>query len=526
MAELPPWLNVGPQNYLAATEAGGKAGQDAAGMAIQQQQFAQQQALKQQELMQAQKQFQDEQRYKAQQANIANEYNRMQMQQRAEEQASANAQAAAKFEFEKQQGMASEAMKQREYDLNASKLGVDTKFNYDKLNADMAQHTATTNLQQKKDVEDRIKDEITQAEKEYETLLSIAQREKNPESKKRLEEKASMAKREANAARLRLNAAGSAPVMGQAPPTPASAFGASQGMAPQPVTRPDVSAPSASAPMAQAVPPSQGEDQSQGPITYTSPQGATWTATPASTGKKSFQKTSGDLAGLYEGLSADESYSPQQREMFKKMAKDFAGDAGARAATASKPSEKASYPAPPTLPDPLPMGEQQTEEPEPKPSFTPTAELEARSKDNSGSVFDDFNFGKTAFNYQTEQAFKPSKVPDLGIKTKPKRLDIILEEPTDVMQSPEHKSLTTKYNKLVQEKYQDPQFKRAFDKALVKVLDLRKGVENEKGFSGKYTFDSMMKHVHPEKRMKFYKEVMNQYDQETSEAKPSEIPEE
>ena len=511
MAELPPWLNVNPQSYLSAAEAGGQAGQRSADMAMQQQQFAQQQALKQQELMQAQKQFQDEQRYKQQQANIANEYNRMQLQQRAEEQSAANAQAAAKFDFEKQQGMASEAMKQKEYELNINKLGLDTKFNYDKLNADVSQHAATTNLQQKKDLESNIRSQISQLEKRFETMSSIASKAKDEGSRSRAEEEASMAKRAANAAQLRLNAVEASPTMGQQPQTAASAFGSFQGGASQPAT----AVPSVA--QAPSSPSDQGGGQSQGPITYTSPQGGRWTVTPATSGKKSFQETSGNLAGLYEGLSADESYSPQQRAMFEKMSKDFASDSGVQ--PAAKPPEPApkpdggalSYPAPATLPDPLPMDEDQNEKPEPTP------------KDKSGSVFDDFGKG---FKYQTEQTYTPSPKEDrqMGMgdvqvkefKRQPQP-EIILEKPTDVMQSPEHKSLTTKYNKLAQDKFRDPQFNQAFDRALVKVLDLREGVETESGFSGKYTFDSMMKHVSPQKRMKFYKEVLKQYDKSVSE---------
>jgi hypothetical protein len=509
MAELPPWLNVNPQSYLSAAEAGGQAGQRSADMAMQQQQFAQQQALKQQELMQAQKQFQDEQRYKQQQANIANEYNRMQLQQRAEEQSAANAQAAAKFDFEKQQGMASEAVKQKEYELNINKLGLDTKFNYDKLNADVSQHAATTNLQQKKDLESNIRSQISQLEKRFETMSSIASKAKNEESRIRAEEEASRAKRAADAAQLRLNAVESSPTMGQQPQTAASAFGSFQGEASQPATAASSVAQSPSSPS------DQGGDQSQGPITYTSPQGGRWTVTPATSGKKSFQKTSGNLAGLYKGLSADESYSPQQRAMFEKMSKDFASDSGVSAP---------SYPAPPTLPDPPSIDEDQKKKLEP-PSIDEDQKkkLEPTPKDKGGSVFDDFGKG---FKYQTEQTYTPSPkedrqmgMGDVQVKEFKRQAqpEIILEKPTDVMQSPEHKSLTTKYNKLAQDKFRDPQFNQAFDRALVKVLDLREGVETESGFSGKYTFDSMMKHVSPQKRMKFYKEVLKQYDKSVSE---------
>jgi len=305
MAELPPWLNVGPQNYLAATEAGGKAGQNAASMAIQQQQFAQQQAAKQQELQEAQKnllmerqasqqQHQQDFLYKMQQDNIANQYKAISLQQTHDESLVANSQAAQKFAFEQQQAALTNAEKEKAFTYKQGQDVLDHDYKEREFKAKGSESMFNQWKAQRESEQKGIESEIKSQDEIARMYSGLSSKSKDEKEKQIFQKKAEDALNASYQMKLRLNALlqSAPPSIGSTEQTPASAFTGSNA-SPAPIVQP---------PAAASVPVNP-------PVTPPS-------ETTQSTGDKT-------LIDIYEFWSTNKNLPQNKRDEYKKMADEL-----------------------------------------------------------------------------------------------------------------------------------------------------------------------------------------------------------
>ncbi|MEI7985583.1 MAG: hypothetical protein WCI55_08135 [Armatimonadota bacterium] len=307
MAELPPWLNVGPQNFLSAAESGARAGQNAASMAIQQQQFAQQQAARQQELQEAQKnllmerqasqqQHQQDFLYKMQQDNIANQYKAMTLNQAHDQSLVANAQAAQKFAFEQQKEALTNAEKEKAFtykkEQDVLNLAHDERVFKQTESKSMFEQWKSQRDFEQKGIESEIKsqDEIAKM------YLGLSSKSKDENERRIFQNKAEAALNASYQMKLRLNAILSSepPSIGSTEKKPASAVTGSNA-SPAPIVNPPAAA----------------------PVPVNSP-----VTPPSETTQSTGDKT---LVDLYKRWSTDPNLPQNKRDEYEKMANQLEG---------------------------------------------------------------------------------------------------------------------------------------------------------------------------------------------------------